>query len=175
MISQCLQFAEHLRYHPSIDNFESAMDGGRCGLGTTDPRTTRLFVWIDRLREVYDRLCGEVWWYTQGRLRPRQPPAPSPISSLLDCAMRPSSGGGGGESAVAAAQGYYHLQLIHAQFTVPAPPGVELTVGLNKINGRTVTLVHFPNRAQHQCLLRRLAGRDYDVLLETQEPDHGPF
>ncbi|VDL95036.1 unnamed protein product [Schistocephalus solidus] len=60
MISQCLQFAERLRYHPGIDSFESAMDGGRCGLGTTDPRTTRLFVWIDRLREVYDRLCGEL-------------------------------------------------------------------------------------------------------------------
>ncbi|VDL96961.1 unnamed protein product [Schistocephalus solidus] len=29
---------------------------------------------------------------------------------------------GGGESAVAAAQGFFHLKLIHAQFTVPAPP-----------------------------------------------------
>ncbi|VDM05793.1 unnamed protein product [Schistocephalus solidus] len=35
--------------------------------------------------------------------------------------MTPGSGGGG-ESAVAAAQGYYHLKLIHAQVTVPAPP-----------------------------------------------------
>ncbi|VDL91597.1 unnamed protein product [Schistocephalus solidus] len=46
-----------------------------------------------------------------GRLRPRQPPVPTPISGLLDCVMTPGSGGGGGESAVAAAQGYYHLKL----------------------------------------------------------------
>ncbi|VDM02906.1 unnamed protein product [Schistocephalus solidus] len=57
-----------------------------------------------------------------GRLRLRQPPAPSPISGLLDSVLTPGSGGGGGESAVAAAQGYYHLKLIHAQVTVPAPP-----------------------------------------------------
>ncbi|VDL94660.1 unnamed protein product [Schistocephalus solidus] len=63
-----------------------------------------------------------VWWYAKGRLRPRHPPAPSPASSLLDFVMTPGSGGGGGENAVAAAQGYYHVKLIHAQVTVPAPP-----------------------------------------------------
>ncbi|VDM01893.1 unnamed protein product [Schistocephalus solidus] len=83
---------------------------------------------------------SQVWWYTQGRLRPRQPPAPSPISGLLDSALTLGSGGAGGDSAVAAAQGYYHLKLIHVQFTVPAPPGVEHTVDLVEIDGRTVIL-----------------------------------
>ncbi|VDM04114.1 unnamed protein product [Schistocephalus solidus] len=32
-----------------------------------------------------------VWWYTQGRLRPRQPPVPSPISGLLDSVLTPGS------------------------------------------------------------------------------------
>ncbi|VDL93298.1 unnamed protein product [Schistocephalus solidus] len=63
-----------------------------------------------------------MWWHAQGRTRPRQPPAPSPISGLLDSVLAPGSGGGGGESAVAAAQGYYHFKLIHAQVTVPASP-----------------------------------------------------
>ncbi|VDL91193.1 unnamed protein product [Schistocephalus solidus] len=76
-----------------------------------------------------------------GRLRPRQPPAPSPISGLLDSVLTPGSGGGGGESAVAAAQGYYHFKLIHAQVTVPAPPGVEHTVDLVEIDGRTAVCV----------------------------------
>ncbi|VDM04880.1 unnamed protein product [Schistocephalus solidus] len=79
-----------------------------------------------------------VWWYTQGRLRLRQPPAPSPIAGLLDSVLTPGSGGGGGESAVAAAQGYYHLKLIHAPVTVPAPPDVEHTVDLVEIDSRTV-------------------------------------
>ncbi|VDL93866.1 unnamed protein product [Schistocephalus solidus] len=80
---------------------------------------------------------SQVWWHAQGRLRPRQPPAPSPISGLLDSVLTPGSGGGGGESAVAAAQGYYRLKLIHAQVTAPAPPGVEHTVDLVEIDGRT--------------------------------------
>ncbi|VDM03779.1 unnamed protein product [Schistocephalus solidus] len=79
----------------------------------------------------------KVWWHAQGWLRPRQPPVPSPISGLLDSVFTPDSGGGGGESAVAAAQGYYHLKLIHAQVTVPAPPGVEHAVDLVEIDGRT--------------------------------------
>ncbi|VDL95203.1 unnamed protein product [Schistocephalus solidus] len=45
---------------------------------------------------------------------------------------------GGGEIAVAAAQSYYHLKLIPAQGTVPAPPGVEHTVNLVEIDGQTV-------------------------------------
>ncbi|VDM01580.1 unnamed protein product [Schistocephalus solidus] len=40
-----------------------------------------------------------MWWYAQGRLRPRQPPAPSSISSLLDSVMTPGSGGEGGEES----------------------------------------------------------------------------
>ncbi|VDL85194.1 unnamed protein product [Schistocephalus solidus] len=32
---------------------------------------------------------SQVWWHAQGRLRPRQPPVPTPISGLLDCVMRP--------------------------------------------------------------------------------------
>uniref|UniRef100_A0A183SWW3 SSD domain-containing protein n=1 Tax=Schistocephalus solidus TaxID=70667 RepID=A0A183SWW3_SCHSO len=60
--------------------------------------------------------------FDQGWLRPRQPPAPSPISGLFDSVMTPGSGGGGGESAVDAAQVYYHFKLNHAQFTVSAPP-----------------------------------------------------
>ncbi|VDM03385.1 unnamed protein product [Schistocephalus solidus] len=44
-------------------------------------------------------LCGtptpwdpsQVWWYAQGRLRPRQPPALSPASGLLDSVMTPGS------------------------------------------------------------------------------------
>ncbi|VDL89078.1 unnamed protein product [Schistocephalus solidus] len=76
-----------------------------------------------------------VWWYVQRRLRPHQPPAPSPISGLLESVVTPGSGGGGGESAVAAAQGYYHFKLIHAQVTVPAPPGVKHTVDLVEIDG----------------------------------------
>ncbi|VDL87281.1 unnamed protein product, partial [Schistocephalus solidus] len=73
----------------------------------------------------------------QGRLRPRQPPATSPISGLLDSVFTPGSGGGAGESAVAATQGYYQLKLIHAQVTVPVPPGVEHTVDIVEIDGRT--------------------------------------
>ncbi|VDL95823.1 unnamed protein product [Schistocephalus solidus] len=59
-------------------------------------------------------------------VRPGAPPA-APATcvlsrlGLLDSVMTPGSGGGGGESSVAAAQGYYHLKLIHAQVTVPAP------------------------------------------------------
>ncbi|VDM02366.1 unnamed protein product [Schistocephalus solidus] len=71
---------------------------------------------------------SQVCWYAQVRLQQRQPPAPSPIFSLLDSVLTPGSGEGGGESAVAAAQGFYRLKLIHAQVTVPAPPGVEHTV-----------------------------------------------
>ncbi|VDL93537.1 unnamed protein product [Schistocephalus solidus] len=82
-----------------------------------------------------------VWWHAQGRLRPRQPPAPSPISGLLDSVLTPGSGGGGGESVVAAVQGYYHLKLIHAQVTVPAPPVVEHTVDLVEIDGRTADAI----------------------------------
>ncbi|VDL90262.1 unnamed protein product [Schistocephalus solidus] len=63
-----------------------------------------------------------VWWYAQGRLWPRQPPAPSPASGLLDTVMAPGSGGGGGESAVDAAPVYYHFKLNHAHVTVLAPP-----------------------------------------------------
>ncbi|VDM04292.1 unnamed protein product [Schistocephalus solidus] len=88
----------------------------------------------------------QVWWYAQGRFRPRQPPAPSPISGLLDSVLTPGSGGGGGESAVAAALGYYHLKLIHAQVTVSAPTGVEHTVDLVEIDGRTV---YKPSSASH--------------------------
>ncbi|VDM06185.1 unnamed protein product [Schistocephalus solidus] len=79
-----------------------------------------------------------VWWYTQGWLRPRQPPAPSPISGFLDSVLSLGSGGRGGESAVAAEQGYFHFKLIHAHGTVPAPPGLEPTVDLVEIDGGTV-------------------------------------
>ncbi|VDL87779.1 unnamed protein product [Schistocephalus solidus] len=82
-----------------------------------------------------------MWWYTDGRLRPRQSPAPSPISDLIDSVLTPGSGGGGEECLVAAAQGYSHFKLIHAQVTVPAPPGVEHTVDLVEIDGRTVVCV----------------------------------
>ncbi|VDL96150.1 unnamed protein product [Schistocephalus solidus] len=85
-----------------------------------------------------ERFTHMVWWYTQGRFRPRQPPATSPISGFLESLLTLGSGGGGEESAVAAAQGYYHLKLIHAQVTVPAPPGVEHTVDLVEIDVRTV-------------------------------------
>ncbi|VDL92669.1 unnamed protein product [Schistocephalus solidus] len=85
---------------------QAAMAPSKCGLyGTPTP-------WDP----------SQVWWYAQWRLRPRQPPAPSPISGLLDSAMTPGSGGGGGESAVAAAQGYFHFKLNHALVTVPVPP-----------------------------------------------------
>ncbi|VDL95758.1 unnamed protein product [Schistocephalus solidus] len=89
----------------------------------------------DKFYEDLHALLVTVCWYTQGRLRPRQPPAPSPIAGLLDSVLTSGSGGGGGESAVVAAQGYYHLKLIHAQVTVPAPPGVEHTVDLVEIDG----------------------------------------
>ncbi|VDL99076.1 unnamed protein product [Schistocephalus solidus] len=89
---------------------------------------------------------SQVLWYAQGRLRPRQPPAPSPIPGLLDSVLTPGSGGGGGESAVAAAQGYNHLKLINAQVTVPAPSGVEHTVDLVEIDGPTVISLASPFR-----------------------------
>ncbi|VDM03142.1 unnamed protein product [Schistocephalus solidus] len=54
--------------------------------------------------------------------QPRQLPASSPTSGLLESVLTPGSGGGGGKSVVVAAQGYYHLKLIHAQVTVPGPP-----------------------------------------------------
>ncbi|VDL99205.1 unnamed protein product [Schistocephalus solidus] len=40
---------------------------------------------------------SQVWWYAQGRIRPRQPPASSPASDLLDSVIIPGSGGGGEE------------------------------------------------------------------------------
>ncbi|VDL98723.1 unnamed protein product [Schistocephalus solidus] len=83
---------------------------------------------------------SKVWWYAQGRLRLRQPPVPSPISGLLDSVLTPGSGGGGGESAVTATQGFFHLKLIHAQVTVPAPPDVGHTVDLVEIDGLTVIM-----------------------------------
>ncbi|VDL87888.1 unnamed protein product [Schistocephalus solidus] len=54
--------------------------------------------------EIDGRTTVCVWLHAQGRLRPRQPPAPSPISGLLDSVLTPGSGGGGGESAVDAVQ-----------------------------------------------------------------------
>uniref|UniRef100_A0A183T1C6 Beta-tubulin n=1 Tax=Schistocephalus solidus TaxID=70667 RepID=A0A183T1C6_SCHSO len=66
--------------------------------------------------------------------------------------LTPGSGGGGGESAVAAAQGYYHLKLIHAQVTVPAPPGVEHTVDLVEIDGRTAEVGNAPVAASNWYL-----------------------
>ncbi|VDM02069.1 unnamed protein product [Schistocephalus solidus] len=85
---------------------------------------------------------GQVLWYVQGRLRLRQPP----FRGILARCCGTSRGGSGRashlrflaplvfltlslkmaqvgeeESAVAAAQGYYHLKLIHAQVTAPAP------------------------------------------------------
>ncbi|VDL90909.1 unnamed protein product [Schistocephalus solidus] len=47
---------------------------------------------------------SQVWWYTQRRLQPRLPPAPSLYSGHLDSVMTPGSSGGGGESVVDAAQ-----------------------------------------------------------------------
>ncbi|VDL95960.1 unnamed protein product [Schistocephalus solidus] len=44
---------------------------------------------------------SQVWWHAQERLRPHQPPAPSPASGLLDSVMTPDSGMEGGESAAA--------------------------------------------------------------------------
>ncbi|VDL98529.1 unnamed protein product [Schistocephalus solidus] len=78
---------------------------------------------------------SQVCWYAQGRLRSCQPPVPSPISCLLDTVMTLGSGGGGGDCAVDSSQVYYRLKLIHAQVTVPAPPGVEHTVDLVVIDG----------------------------------------
>ncbi|VDM02584.1 unnamed protein product [Schistocephalus solidus] len=49
------------------------------------------------LRRSNCRVC--VWWYAQGQLRPRQPPALSSASGLLDSVMPPGSGGGGGVRA----------------------------------------------------------------------------
>ncbi|VDM01908.1 unnamed protein product, partial [Schistocephalus solidus] len=34
---------------------------------------------------------SQVWWHAQERLRSRQPPAPSPISGLLDSVLTPGS------------------------------------------------------------------------------------
>ncbi|VDM05714.1 unnamed protein product [Schistocephalus solidus] len=100
---------------------QAAMAPSLCGLyGTPTPRDP-----------------SQVWWYTQGWLRPHQPPAPSLISGLLACVVRPGSVGREGNSAVAAAQGYFYLKLINVHVTVPAPPGLEHTVELVKINGRT--------------------------------------
>ncbi|VDL95759.1 unnamed protein product [Schistocephalus solidus] len=82
---------------------------------------------------------SQVWWFTQWRLRPRQPPTSSPASGLLDSSMTPGSGGGG-ESAVDAAQVYYHFKLNPAQVPVPAPPSVEHTVDLVVIDGRNVDM-----------------------------------
>ncbi|VDL94320.1 unnamed protein product [Schistocephalus solidus] len=65
---------------------------------------------------------SQLWWYAQERLLPRQPPAPSPISGLLDSVLTPGIGVRRGGSALDAAQVYYHFQLNHAQVTVPAPP-----------------------------------------------------
>ncbi|VDL92090.1 unnamed protein product [Schistocephalus solidus] len=42
---------------------------------------------------------SQVWWYAQGQLRPRQPPAFTPASGLLDSVMTLGSGGEGGECA----------------------------------------------------------------------------
>ncbi|VDL95769.1 unnamed protein product [Schistocephalus solidus] len=83
----------------------------------------------------------QIWWYTQGRLRPRQPPVLFPIFGLLYSVLTLGSDGGGGDSAVAAVQGYYLLKLIHEQVIVPAPPGMEHTVDLVEINGRTVICI----------------------------------
>ncbi|VDL90176.1 unnamed protein product [Schistocephalus solidus] len=116
---------------------------------------------------------SQVWWYTQGQLRPRQPPAPSPISGLLDSVLTPGSGGGGGESVVAAAQVYYHSKLIHAQVTVPAPPGLEHTVDLDEIDGRTVIIAskpafgHLPPycyRSQEKAELLAASSQEAQVL-----------
>ncbi|VDM03639.1 unnamed protein product [Schistocephalus solidus] len=68
--------------------------------------------------------------------------------------ITPGSGRRGGEIAVAAAQVYYHLQLIQAQFTVLAPPGVQYTIMQNF--GRPQ---RFPPmvRQLHEEMMARLA------------------
>ncbi|VDM00184.1 unnamed protein product [Schistocephalus solidus] len=67
---------------------QAAMAPSKCGLyGTPTP-------WDP----------SQVWWFAQGWLRARQPPASSPASGLLDSVLKPGAGGGAGESAPAAAR-----------------------------------------------------------------------
>ncbi|VDL93561.1 unnamed protein product [Schistocephalus solidus] len=104
--------------------------------------------------------AGEpVWWYAQGQFRSCQPPAPSPISGLLDSVITAVSGGGGGASAVGSAEGYYHFKLIHALVTVPAPPRWTSS----DYDGRTVRFEHsvdkYMARAQQTVLRSGTSGR----------------
>ncbi|VDL91110.1 unnamed protein product [Schistocephalus solidus] len=125
-------------------------------------------------RMVIYRVRSQVWWYAQGRLRPRQPPASYPTSCLLDSVMTPGSGVGGGESAVAAAQGYYHLKLIHAQVAVPAPP-FRGAYGRHRQNRRSNYQVS--NRLERRTALvaRELARYKVDIsaLSETKFSEQG--
>ncbi|VDL90042.1 unnamed protein product [Schistocephalus solidus] len=86
---------------------------------------------ISKASQTFGRLQASVWNRHGIHLNTK-------LEIIRDSVLTTGSGGGGGESGVAAAQGYYHLNLIHAQVTVPAPPGVEHTVDLVKIDGRTV-------------------------------------
>ncbi|VDM00477.1 unnamed protein product [Schistocephalus solidus] len=52
--------------------------------------------------------------------------------------MTPGSVGREGGECGSSTQGYYHLKIIHAHVTVPAPPGVEYTVDIVEIDGQII-------------------------------------
>ncbi|VDL93906.1 unnamed protein product [Schistocephalus solidus] len=105
-------------------------------------------------------------FYAQGRLRSRQPPAPSPTSALLESLMTLGSGGGGGESAVVAAKVYYHFELNHTQVTVPAPPCCGAYGG----HPRNTT-VELSCMSRVQASGTAPPGVGYDWLMTANEPE----
>ncbi|VDL91721.1 unnamed protein product [Schistocephalus solidus] len=102
---------------------------------------------------------SQVWWHAQGRLRPRQPPAPYPISVFLDSVMTPGSGGGGAKSEVAA-----------VQLPPPHRHGVEHTVdvvGLRRSNSHVCVARSTENGAVSEAFAENKVVKQGCVLAPT--------
>ncbi|VDL99529.1 unnamed protein product [Schistocephalus solidus] len=86
------------------------------------------------------------WWYTQGRLRPRQPPAPFPISGLLDSVL--TSGSAISRDAVSATNRLICCRLIAESWEVTntdngtAAKNTMSPAALTNHNAQQVNILH---------------------------------
>ncbi|VDM05860.1 unnamed protein product [Schistocephalus solidus] len=89
-----LQLAEHLKRESAVDAVKVYYHLKLICAQVTVPAPPFCGAYGGHRRTTTVELsCVCVWWYAQGRLRPRQPPVPSPISCLLDSVMTPGSSG----------------------------------------------------------------------------------
>ncbi|VDL90197.1 unnamed protein product [Schistocephalus solidus] len=129
----------------------------------------------DKFYEDLHALLATVWWYTQGRLRPRQLLAPSPASGLLDSVLTPGSGG---ECSCGRLQlvPNSHLWLLEVGFFPTATPRITVTTGgLNQVTVSAVVRASKPdnprsNRPERRTALvtRELAHYKVDIAAHSE-------